>query len=66
MVAEQFAHRRQDTCGQSDGVGDPVQEALGEVAVARLVLADGDVAHAAAHVAGALFHEPRLPRRTNC
>jgi tetratricopeptide (TPR) repeat protein len=61
VVAEQFAHRRQDTCGRSDGVGDPVQEALGEVAVARLVLADGDVTHAAAHVAGALFDEPALP-----
>ena len=36
-------------------------EAEGEVAVARLILDGGDLAHAADHVAGAIGTDPSLP-----
>ncbi|MCF2526908.1 tetratricopeptide repeat protein [Yinghuangia soli] len=47
--------------GHAEGVGDPTQEAHGELAMARLALADGETEHAAVHVANALFCEPALP-----
>jgi tetratricopeptide (TPR) repeat protein len=54
-------HSPHDACGHVEGVGDPVQEAHGELALARLALDDGETAHAAVHVANALFCEPALP-----
>ncbi|MDI2131788.1 tetratricopeptide repeat protein [Yinghuangia seranimata] len=53
--------RRGDFGRAAEGVGDSTQEAHGELAMARLALADGEVSHAAVHVANALFCEPRLP-----
>ncbi|NUU24855.1 MAG: hypothetical protein HOV68_25620, partial [Streptomycetaceae bacterium] len=54
-------HPSHDACGQAEGVGDPIQEAHGELAMARLALDDGETAHAAVHIANALFCEPALP-----
>ncbi len=45
----------------SDGVNDPQQEALGELALATLALDEHDAEHAARHLAAALGHDPRLP-----
>ncbi|HEX8629658.1 MAG TPA: tetratricopeptide repeat protein [Catenuloplanes sp.] len=40
---------------------DPRQAAEGELALARLALAEGDLRHAAEHLAGAIRHAPTLP-----
>jgi tetratricopeptide (TPR) repeat protein len=45
----------------SEGVGDPRLTAEGEVGLARLALDDGELGHAANHVAGALAADPTLP-----
>ncbi|MBV1848964.1 hypothetical protein [Catellatospora tritici] len=45
----------------SDGVDDPRQEALGELALAALAWEEQDFEHAANHVCAALAHEPTLP-----
>ncbi|MFC7763819.1 hypothetical protein ACFQY4_41735 [Catellatospora bangladeshensis] len=45
----------------SDGVNDPQQEALGELALATLALDEHDAEHAVRHLAAALGHDPRLP-----
>ncbi|MDI1459789.1 hypothetical protein QEZ54_02290 [Catellatospora sp. KI3] len=45
----------------SDGVDDPRQEALGELALAALAWEEQDYEHAANHVCAALAHEPTLP-----
>lgn len=50
-----------DGAGYAEGVGDPTQEAQGELALARLALDDGELDHAAVHVANALFCAPALP-----
>lgn len=57
-VAHNHPH---DAGDRAEGVGDPVQEAHGELAMARLALADQETGHAAVHVANALFCEPALP-----
>ncbi|HKS98001.1 MAG TPA: tetratricopeptide repeat protein [Rugosimonospora sp.] len=44
-----------------DGRDLPAQEAHGELSLARVALAEGDLAHAANHLAGAMVHAPRLP-----
>ncbi|NUR69781.1 MAG: tetratricopeptide repeat protein [Hamadaea sp.] len=46
---------------QAEGVHDPVQEAHGELALARIALAGDDLHHAANHLAGAIAHAPSLP-----
>ncbi|NUO57861.1 MAG: tetratricopeptide repeat protein [Hamadaea sp.] len=46
---------------QADGVHDPIQEAHGELALARIALAGDDLTHAANHVAGAIAYAPGLP-----
>ncbi|WTW96557.1 hypothetical protein OG216_25745 [Streptomycetaceae bacterium NBC_01309] len=56
-----MAHNHPHDAGGREGVGDPVQEAHGELAMARLALADDETGHAAVHVANALFCEPALP-----
>ncbi|MFI6481814.1 tetratricopeptide repeat protein [Nonomuraea sp. NPDC050663] len=43
-----------------DGLNDPYQEAEGELSMARLALDDGELGHAAQHVATALLHAPNL------
>jgi tetratricopeptide (TPR) repeat protein len=43
-----------------DGVGDTRAEAEGEVALARLALDDGELKHAAAHLANAVASDPSL------
>ncbi|UGQ14882.1 hypothetical protein LO772_15675 [Yinghuangia sp. ASG 101] len=50
-----------DAGARAEGVGDPAQEAYGELAMARLALDDGELRHAATHVANALFRVPELP-----
>ncbi|GHJ50127.1 hypothetical protein Cs7R123_74690 [Catellatospora sp. TT07R-123] len=45
----------------SDGVDDPHQEALGELALAALAWDEQDFEHAANHLCAALAHEPTLP-----
>lgn len=40
---------------------DTVEEAQGELSLARLALAEDDLPHAASHLAGALAHAPGLP-----
>ncbi|WP_433199495.1 tetratricopeptide repeat protein [Dactylosporangium sp. CS-047395] len=40
---------------------DPIAQAHGELSLARIALADGDLEHAAGHVAGAVAWAPRLP-----
>ncbi|WP_426514431.1 tetratricopeptide repeat protein [Dactylosporangium sp. McL0621] len=40
---------------------DPTAQAHGELSLARIALADGDLGHAAGHVAGAIAWAPRLP-----
>lgn len=45
----------------ADGVGEARAEAEGELALARLALDDGDLSHAAAHLANALTEDPGLP-----
>lgn len=45
----------------ADGVNDPRQEALGELALATLALDEQDLEHAVSHLAAALAHDPRLP-----
>ncbi|AGL15115.1 tetratricopeptide repeat protein [Actinoplanes sp. N902-109] len=45
----------------SDPTGTATEEAHGEVALARIALAEDDLQHAAAHLAGALTHDPVLP-----
>ncbi|WP_067471711.1 tetratricopeptide repeat protein [Actinomadura hibisca] len=44
-----------------EGVTDPRLEAEGELGMARLALDDGELRHAADHVARALVHAPALP-----
>ncbi|MFB9235333.1 tetratricopeptide repeat protein [Plantactinospora siamensis] len=44
-----------------EGMDDPRRSAAGELELARTALADGDLQHAAGHVAGALAHAPTLP-----
>jgi len=46
---------------QAEGVHDPVQEAHGELALARIALAGDDLQHAANHLAGAVAYAPSLP-----
>jgi tetratricopeptide (TPR) repeat protein len=45
----------------ADGVNDPHQEALGELALATLALDEHDLDHAVSHLSVALAHEPCLP-----
>ncbi|MEV4416335.1 tetratricopeptide repeat protein [Catellatospora sp. NPDC049609] len=45
----------------SDGVNDPHQEALGELALAALALDEHDEEHAVRHLSAALAYEPTLP-----
>ncbi|MFD0595936.1 tetratricopeptide repeat protein [Catellatospora coxensis] len=45
----------------ADGVNDPHQEALGELALATLALDEHDLDHAVSHLSVALAHEPGLP-----
>ena len=45
----------------SEGVGDPRLTAEGEVGLARLALDDGELRHAADHIANALAADPTLP-----
>ncbi|MEU8078549.1 tetratricopeptide repeat protein [Catellatospora citrea] len=45
----------------ADGVNDPHQEALGELALAGLALDEHDLDHAVSHLSVALAHEPGLP-----
>jgi tetratricopeptide (TPR) repeat protein len=45
----------------ADGVDNPREEAQGELALARMALADGDLQHAASHLAAAIEHAPDLP-----
>ncbi|NUT36040.1 MAG: tetratricopeptide repeat protein [Hamadaea sp.] len=45
----------------TEGVDDPIQEAHGELSLARIALAGDDLDHAANHLAGALVHAPGLP-----
>jgi tetratricopeptide (TPR) repeat protein len=40
---------------------DAVEEAQGELSLARVAIAEGDLRHAANHVAGAISHAPALP-----
>jgi hypothetical protein len=42
-------------------MGDPQLSAEGELALARLALNEGDLRHAAEHLAGAVVHAPTLP-----
>jgi len=44
-----------------EGTDDPRLSAEGELALARMALADGDLSHAASHIAGALAHAPTMP-----
>ncbi|GAA3159001.1 hypothetical protein GCM10010466_57240 [Planomonospora alba] len=44
-----------------EGLNDPRQEAEGELSMARLALDDGELEHAAGHVAAALALAPDLP-----
>ncbi|MEV6968879.1 tetratricopeptide repeat protein [Hamadaea sp. NPDC051192] len=45
----------------AEGVHDPIQEAHGELALARIALAEDDLQHAANHLAGAVTYAPGLP-----
>ncbi|HEX7745888.1 MAG TPA: tetratricopeptide repeat protein, partial [Micromonosporaceae bacterium] len=45
----------------SEGTGDSRLSAEGELALARLALEDGDLPHAAEHVAAAIAYAPTLP-----
>jgi len=45
----------------TEGVGDPVLAAEGELSLARLALDDNEIRHAADHVANALATAPSLP-----
>lgn len=45
----------------TEGVDDPIQEAHGELSLARIALAGDDLDHAANHLAGAFVHAPGLP-----
>ncbi|SCL41248.1 Tetratricopeptide (TPR) repeat [Micromonospora pallida] len=45
----------------SEGEDDPHLSAEGELALARLALAQGDLRHAAGHVAGAIAYAPTMP-----
>jgi Tfp pilus assembly protein PilF len=45
----------------TEGVGDPRLTAEGEIGLARLALDDGELRHAADHVANALAADPTLP-----
>jgi tetratricopeptide (TPR) repeat protein len=42
-------------------VSTPIEEAHGELSLARVALAEGDLQHAANHVAGAIAYSPTLP-----
>ena len=44
-----------------EGTDDPRLVAEGELAMARLAIDEGDLTHAARHVAGAIAHAPTLP-----
>src|SRR5258705_99264 len=44
-----------------EGIDDPKLSAEGELALARVALIEGDLPHAADHVAAALAHAPDLP-----
>lgn len=44
-----------------EGTDDPILSAEGELALARLALDEGDLTHAAGHLAGALAYAPTLP-----
>lgn len=44
-----------------EGTDDPILSAEGELALARLALDEGDLTHAANHLAGALAYAPTLP-----
>ncbi|GAB3815502.1 hypothetical protein GCM10027605_62900 [Micromonospora zhanjiangensis] len=44
-----------------EGTDDPRLSAEGELALARLAISDGDLTHAAGHVAGALAYAPTMP-----
>lgn len=44
-----------------EGTDDPILSAEGELALARLALDEGDLMHAAGHLAGALAYAPTLP-----
>lgn len=45
----------------SEGMDDPRLSAEGELALARLALEEGDLRHAAGHLAGALAYAPTMP-----
>ncbi|MDQ3787813.1 MAG: hypothetical protein M3422_11280, partial [Actinomycetota bacterium] len=45
----------------SEHCADERLDAEGDVAVARLIMADGDLDHAARHLADAVAADPRLP-----
>lgn len=45
----------------SEGEDDPRLSAEGELALARLALEEGDLRHAAGHVAGAIAYAPTMP-----
>ena len=45
----------------ADDVEDPVAQAHGELSLARVALAEGDLEHAADHLAGAIAWAPGLP-----
>lgn len=45
----------------AEGTGTAVEEAHGELSLARVALAENDFEHAASHLAGALSHAPGLP-----
>ena len=44
----------------SEGIGEARPEAEGELALARLAFADGELPHAAGHVANAIGRDPTL------
>lgn len=45
----------------ADAVNSSIEEAHGELSLARIALADDDLQHAANHLAAAIAHAPRLP-----
>src|SRR5690242_2527727 len=44
-----------------EGIDDPRLSAEGELAMMRLALDDGEIEHAARHLAGAMGYQPDLP-----
>jgi tetratricopeptide (TPR) repeat protein len=60
MTADHHDESTEGLGGHADECPDQL-EAEGEIALARLALHDGDLAHAATHVGGAMGLDPRLP-----